>query len=91
MKASLEENARLSPGLMVRLAVAVVVRPWLWWVAIRCALRFAPNRWWARPPFLPWPDAGYMRFRTQTVYGASGRPEVRELVEYLDWLRRAPE
>lgn len=46
-------------------------------------------RWWARPPFLPLPDRGYVRFRLVTAYGATGRPEARDLVEYLEWCRRA--
>jgi hypothetical protein len=73
----------------VRAAVLVLARPELWWTALRQALRLAPRRWWTRPPFLPLPDPDYLRFRFETQYGADGRADPRDLVEYLQWCRQS--
>ena len=71
--------------MSVRSVLAVVVRPWLWGVVLRLA---APG-WWRRPPFLPLPDAAYLRFRSQTMYGdAAAVPEPDDLLTYLRWCRR---
>ncbi len=66
----------------------MAVRPWLWATAARQAVRLAPHGWWRRRPFLPFPDAAYLRFRLQTQYGDSERePEPDDLVAYLEWCR----
>ncbi len=76
---------------LVPVAVAVVVRPRLWPVALRQAVRLAPSGWWRRPPFLPVPDPAYLRFRLQTQYGDATRaPDPADLIAYLDWCRRFP-
>jgi hypothetical protein len=48
--------------------------------------------WWRRPPFLPTPDPGYLRFRLQTAYGDAGvePPTPDDLVTYLRWCREYP-
>jgi hypothetical protein len=48
--------------------------------------------WWRRPPFLPTPDPGYLRFRLQTAYGDDGvePPTPGDLVTYLRWCREYP-
>jgi hypothetical protein len=68
---------------------AVLFRPTLWRVAVVMALRMVPDRWWRRWPPLPVPDASYWRFRMTTAYGGSGdaAPDVRDLLEYLEWCR----
>ncbi|NBO33099.1 MAG: hypothetical protein EBV02_01840 [Actinobacteria bacterium] len=67
---------------------AVVCRPWLWSVAVRQAVRLAPNRWWCRAPFLPLPDRRYLGFRLETQYGnAVHNAEPHDLVTYLAWCR----
>jgi hypothetical protein len=48
-----------------------------------------PN-WWRRAPFLPIPNADYVRFRLETAYGnpAVGRvvaPRPADLIAYLEW------
>jgi hypothetical protein len=68
---------------------AVVVRPWLWWTAVRQLLRTATPGWWRRAPFLPRPDPEYARFRLETAYGRDGRLEREDLVSYLEWCRHA--
>ena len=69
-------------------AVAVLVRPWLWWTALRQLVALAPRGWWRRRPWLPVPDPDYLAFRLQTMYGDSGhRPEPTDVVTYLHWCR----
>ena len=68
---------------------AVVRRPGLWFTAIRQLFRAVPSRWWTRSPFLPLPDAAYLRFRLETAYGSGGRPRAADLVRYLEWARQA--
>jgi hypothetical protein len=62
-------------------------RPGLWPVALRQAARLARPGWWRRPPFLPLPDADYLRFRLETQYGAGGEADPLDVVEYLEWCR----
>lgn len=67
---------------------AVLVRPRLWPTAIAQGLRMAPRGWWRRKPYLPVPDAAYLRFRLQTQYGSdSVEPSPADLVAYLEWCR----
>jgi hypothetical protein len=73
------------PWFWWRAALLVLVRPHLWWTALVQTMRLARRRWWARPPFLPLPDADYLRFRFETQYGGEGRPDPRDLVVYLEW------
>jgi hypothetical protein len=51
----------------------------------------APDGWWRRPPFLPVPDASYLRFRMVTMYGDPNHGfEPDDLVAYLEWCRDFP-
>lgn len=71
-------------------ATAVLVRrPDLWVTALRQFRVLVSPRWWRRAPFLPVPDAEYVRFRLQTAYGGDGtvRPTAGDLVAYLEWCR----
>ena len=70
-------------------AAAVARRPGLWPTAVRPALVLAPDRWWARRPFLPLPDRRYLRFRLVTQYGDADHPPVaRDVVDYLSWCQQ---
>jgi hypothetical protein len=70
---------------------ALLVRPRLWATAVRQLGRLATPGWWRRPPFLPMPDAAYLRFRMVTAYGdPHHEPEPEDLVTYLDWCRGWP-
>jgi hypothetical protein len=71
----------------IRAFLAIVVRPHLWAVAVRQATRIARPGWWKRSPFLPLPDAGYLRFRLVTAYGDTVAPTPDDLVSYLEWCR----
>lgn len=70
-------------------AAAVARRPGLWPTAVRQAFVLAPDRWWARRPFLPLPDRRYLRFRLVTQYGDADHPPVaRDVVDYLSWCQQ---
>ena len=78
----------LTAGTLARLAPAVLVRPALWWVAVVQLFTLAAPGWWRRRPFLPLPDAGYVRFRLQTMYGDPAHsPEPADLITYLHWCK----
>jgi hypothetical protein len=76
-----------SPSFWWRAALLVIARPQLWVTAGRQMFRLARPQWWRRPPYLPTPDADYLRFRFETQYGSGGRPEPRDLIRYLEWCR----
>ena len=72
-------------------AAAIAGHPTLWRTGLRQYRRLVPRRWWRRPPFLPLPDAAYLRFRMETAYGdESHRPPPDDLLTYLRWCRRWP-
>ena len=73
-----------------RAALAVVVRPSLWAVAVVQLFRLAAPGWWRRPPFLPRPDPEYLRFRLRTAYGDDRAPAPGDVVTYLHWCRDFP-
>ncbi|MCZ7630494.1 MAG: hypothetical protein M5U19_16300 [Microthrixaceae bacterium] len=79
----------MSVGAVVRVVVAVLLRPALWAVAVRQALRLASPGWWRRFPPLPVPPSGYLRFRLVTAYGGDGSCTdaelARDVVAYLRW------
>jgi hypothetical protein len=83
------ESARdLRFGPSVR---AVLVHPGLWGTGTRQLFVLAKRGWWRRPPFLPLPDAAYLRFRMETAYGDANRdPEPVDLITYLRWCRDFP-
>ncbi len=51
------------------------------------AHRLARPAWWRHRPFLPLPDAEYLRFRLRTGYGDGGEPTAADVVGYLRWCR----
>jgi hypothetical protein len=74
---------------LLRAAVAVLAHPALWGTGLRQAARLARPGWWRRPPFLPLPAPGYLRFRLETAYGGTGDgpAEPADLLAYLRWCR----
>ena len=71
-----------------RVAVAILVKPSLWWTAVVVVVRLVPRRWWARPPFLPVPSRSYLRFRKEAYYGDSQTPFApADVLKYLSWVR----
>ena len=74
--------------MSVRAALAVVVRPSLWGIAIVQLFRLARPGWWRQAPFLPRPDTEYLRFRLETQYGDPDHAvEPADIVAYLRWCR----
>jgi hypothetical protein len=65
----------------------VVVHPGLWTTALRQGRRLVRRRWWRRWPFLPVPDAAYLRFRFETQYGSAAPPDPHDVLTYLEWCR----
>lgn len=55
----------------------------------RLVRAFAPNRWWARPPFLPVPPREFLLFRLHTMYGAEWPRHWRrfpaDLRSFVNW------
>jgi hypothetical protein len=82
-------SARPSPVWLVRGALALLVHPGLWPTGLRQVGVLARPGWWRRPPFLPLPDADYLRFRMETAYGGTGDEPLdpRDLIAYLRWCR----
>ena len=78
-------------GAYWRVVAAVAVHPSLWLTALRQLVRFAQPRWWRQAPFLPIPDADYLRFRMETQYGTQTGSlrsmDGADLVVYLRWCR----
>ena len=72
---------RARGAMPVRATLAVLTRPDLWLTALRAAVRFRPRRGGRPGP--------YLRFRTETQYGGTGRraPDPADAVAYLEWLR----
>ncbi len=67
---------------------ALAPRPWLWPTAVRQLVRFAPDGWWRRSPFLPLPDRALLEFRSTTQYGDPDRiADPADLVAWLEWCR----
>ena len=74
---------------VVRVAIAVLCRPTLWWVGLRQWRRTTPPGWWRRAPFVPVPSGDYLRFRLVTQYGSeSHRIAPEDVLNYLTWCKR---
>lgn len=77
-------------GWWLEVVSALLRRPRLWTTAAAVLLRTARPRWWTSAPFLPLPDAAYLRFRMETQYGGDGTtlPAPDDVVTFLGWCRR---
>jgi hypothetical protein len=76
----------VSLRVWVYVAAALVVRPRLWWTAVRQWFRFVPRGWWRRPPHLPVPPRRYLEFRLETAFGPDEHASAVDIVDYLDWV-----
>ena len=58
---------------------------------LRVGWRFRSRDWYRRFPFLPVPDAEYLRWRMYTAYGDEGAvPPAEDIVRYARWAVREP-
>jgi len=71
----------------LRVVLRLSAHPVLWPTALRQAVLCARPGWWRRPPFLPLPEPGYLRFRLETAHGEEGTADADDLVAYLRWCR----
>ncbi|MEJ7758210.1 MAG: hypothetical protein WKF55_01325 [Gemmatimonadaceae bacterium] len=77
--------------LSLHLAVRGLTRPRLASDLLRVAWRFRSRGWHRRFPFLPLPDATYVRWRMYTAYGAHDAvPTVHEVERYARWAASEP-
>jgi len=61
----------------------------LWGTALLQWKRLTPPGWWKQRPFLPVPDAEYLRFRAVTQYGdGDHRLTAEDVTAYLSWCQR---
>ena len=72
--------------LSLALALRSVMRPTLAVDLVRVAWRFRAREWYRRAPFLPLPDATYLRWRMYTAYGDfDAVPSAEEVERYVRW------
>jgi hypothetical protein len=65
-----------------------VINPRLGLDLLRTAWAFRRRRWWARPPYLPWPDRAYLRWRMYTAYADENAvPPLEDVVRFARWRR----
>jgi len=72
--------------LSLALALRSVIHPTLALDLVRVAWRFRARGWYRRAPFLPLPDATYLRWRMYTAYGDfDAVPSPQEVERYVRW------
>jgi hypothetical protein len=76
------------PALTLQLVARAAIRPRLAVDLLRTAWAFRRRGWYLRPPFLPLPDAVYLRWRMYTAYGDEHAvPPADDLVRFARWRR----
>jgi hypothetical protein len=74
--------ARLTLALLAR----AIRRPADGLALLRVAWRFRTRGWYRRFPFLPLPDAEYLRWRMHTAYGDHHAvPPADDVIRYVRW------
>lgn len=72
--------------LSLTLARRSLTRPVLALALLRVAWRFRSRGWYLRFPFLPLPDATYVRWRMYTAYGDyDAIPPAADVERYVRW------
>ena len=72
--------------LSLALALRALIHPGLARDLVRVAWRFRARGWYRRAPFLPLPDATYLRWRMYTAYGDfDAVPSPDEVERYVRW------
>jgi hypothetical protein len=74
--------------LTLQLAGRAALRPRLAVDLLRTLWVFRRRGWYGRPPFLPLPDAEYLRWRMYTAYAdESAVPPADDVVRFARWRR----
>jgi hypothetical protein len=81
-----------APGSWMSLTATLflrgVVNPRLALDLSKAAWAFRRRSWWARAPFLPLPDAEYLRWRMYTAYADEAAvPPVEDVIRFARWRR----
>ncbi len=72
--------------LTLDLALRAAVKPRLAVALARVAWRFRSRNWYAQFPFLPIPDATYVKWRMHTAYGDyDAVPSANDVEQYALW------
>ncbi len=75
-------------GLTMRLTLRALVNPRLAVDLLRTAWAFRRRGWLTRFPFLPLPDATYLRWRMYTAYAdEEAVPPVEDVIGFARWRR----
>jgi len=75
-------------SLTIRLAGQALLSPRLAVDLARTAWVFRRRAWWSRPPFLPFPDPAYLRWRMYTAYGDEAAvPPGEDVIRFARWRR----
>ena len=74
------------PRLMLSLAARTIRHPSDAVALLRVGWRFRTRHWYRRFPFLPLPDATYVRWRMHTAYGDyDAIPPADDVIRYARW------
>jgi hypothetical protein len=75
-------------SLSTTLFLRGVVNPRLALDLVKAGWAFRRRRWWRRPPFLPLPDAEYLRWRMYTAYADEAAvPPADDVIRFARWRR----
>lgn len=75
-------------SLLMGLVGRALLSPRLAVDLLRTGWAFRRRHWWRLAPFLPVPDATYLRWRMYTAYGdARAVPPVEDVVRFARWRR----
>ena len=73
---------------MIKIIVAIIIRPRIWKSALVQIWRLAPNQWYRYYPYLPIPAKEWIDFRLQTAYGTTEIvPPPEDVINFLEWTR----
>ena len=79
------------PALVLTLTARSAINPAIALALVRVAWRFRRRRWLLQFPFLPLPDATYIRWRMYTAYGDERAvPPADDVIRYARWATRRP-
>jgi len=75
-------------SLFGRLFLRALISPRLALDLLKTGWAFRRRDWWKSTPFLPLPDATYLRWRMYTAYGdESAVPPIGEVIRFARWRR----